>query len=186
MPEPLDTPFQSLQSAILRRLAELNYLSQRMSVRAEQLHIVSIYAKGSIILLGAISGIRGTIAYVAGEKSIFSFAVFAAVGFAITLISALEAGFRVQQRASGMIVLANRSHSSSRELGAIWTHIDYDRTTGLSHEIATRATHLLDLLNDRLTEIQASAAKLGINTSYLMQHFDSKSVPPRYRPDSFA
>jgi hypothetical protein len=149
-----------LQGRINDRQRELHNVTTILSKQAARRAIFSVYAKGTIILLGAFAATKGAADQILGSSSNVSLLLYTLVGLLIAAIAGLETAFKNEATAAELKLLAAAGQATVREVDTRWQR---DFGVGGSNDPVSAALSLIELQDARLTDIQEKAAKLGVN-----------------------
>ncbi len=153
----------NINDLFTNNLAWLREASNLLAKSAVRLTRISMIAKVTIIVLGAVAATNGTAVSLLGEENSGVVLAYTLVGLIITAVSGLDAAFRFESRASGRRLLAGEVYAKNTELLARWTQRSAPVAEGEEQETA-RA-----LLTDQvayIAEVQSRAAELGVNLQW--------------------
>ena len=170
----MDDYFGRLQSAIERRQDEMHQLAAHLGQRARLNRWVSTVAKFVLVLLGAVAATKSTVDQILGASSSTSTIVYASLGVAVASIAGISAAFNFEQQAAQLTQLAAETWSTLRNVDTEWRR----RVASGASDRTTAALEILDLQDAQLGDIQARAARLGINIAI--------DIPALIKPGPYA
>ncbi len=152
--------FGEIQNGISERQSELQGVTNILAAKAQKIVKISAAAKVIIILLGAIVATRETANLWAGENNLPVSIIYTVLGVTIAVVAGLEAAFKWERRAAELRILAATCQSTVRQVDSQWQK-EVGPAAGAEREAA--AIKLMELQDDKLTEVQSKAAELGVN-----------------------
>ena len=158
-----------LQRGISDRQRELHHAADIIASAAQRQRRLSALAKVIVIILGAFAATSGAATQIAGEKSVPVTIVYTVVGLVIAAVGGLEASFKFGDRAAELTVLAAVCQSTLRDVDSRWK-----KEVGPTHgeERACAQAGLLDVQDQRLSEIQERAARLNVNIALQLRELE--------------
>lgn len=156
----MDDSFERLQKAIERRQTEIRTLGAHLGGRAKLNHWVASTSKVVLVLLGALAATKATVDELLGPTASSSRLIYAGIGVAVAAIAGITAAFGFDQRAAQLTQLATETWSTLRTVDTEWRR---NVATSDAGDRSKAALTLLDLQDANLSDIQARAARLGVN-----------------------
>lgn len=149
-----------LNDGIVRRLHELHYAAEQIAKIAHRITITANILKLTSIILGAVTATKSTFDIIVGAHSQTSLLLFAILGLTITIVAGVEATFKLEKRGAELILLASAYQSSARSVDSEWR-----KYIGSNPDTDQRdaAREIISTVDKKLNEMQAEAAKLGVN-----------------------
>jgi hypothetical protein len=164
-----------LQRGISDRQRELHHAADIIASAAQHQRRLSASSKVIIIILGAFAATSGAATQIAGEKSIPVTIVYTIIGLLIAAVAGIETAFKFGDRGAELTVLAAVCQSALREVDSRWKK-EVGPTSG--DERISAQEELLDVQDQKLSEIQEKAARLNVNIALELRELeDAPSFP---------
>jgi hypothetical protein len=161
---------KNAQRGINDRQKELHHAADILASSAQRQRRLSAISKVVIIILGAIAATSGAATQIAGEKSVPVTIFYTVIGLLIAAIGGIEAAFKFGERSADLTVLASVCQSTLREIDSRWK-----KEVGLATtepQLITAQKELLDIQDQKLTDIQERAAKLNVNIALQLRELE--------------
>jgi hypothetical protein len=149
-----------LQRGIVKRQNELHRVADILAKEANRFSLYWTSSKVILILLGALGAARGAFDKLKGPESDFNLIFFSLIGLTVAIVTGLETTFKYESKNTELKVLAAECHATLRQIDTIW-HQKVG-TGELEQQIAEAKT-LLEIQDNKLTDIQVRATKIGLN-----------------------
>ena len=147
------SPLADMLSDIRERQGEFLKIQRNLHCQAKHASRISKYLRIAIIILGAFAATRD----IAGNRPAVV-ALYTIMALAITVIGSIAAAFGFADRASGLNVLAAECNTHVLKVDCEMPR--EAEASGTRH--LSEARRLISYQNEKLGDIQAKAAKLGV------------------------
>lgn len=154
---------RQLQKGIEVRQHEFHRVAHILTHHAKKTHKRWIYFKIALITLGALGVSKGAFDRLLSADNIFNLIFFTLIGLMVAILTGLETAFKYESKNIELKILASDCHSSIRQIDTLWYQKVGD---GNLESRILESKILLEVQDAKLAEIQARAARLGINLDY--------------------
>jgi hypothetical protein len=162
-----------LQRGINDRQKELHHAADILATSAQRQRRLSAISKVIIIILGAIAATSGAATQIAGEKSVPVTVFYTVIGLVIAATGGIEAAFKFGERGAELTALASVCQSTLREVDSRWKK---EVGPAVEPRRTEAQKELLDIQDQKLTDIQERAAKLNVNIALQLRELED--APP--------
>ena len=158
----MEHAIERIQSGVSHRQDEIRKSAVHLGERAKLNNRAATVAKVMLVAFGALAATKSTADQILGTGSTSSAAVYAILGVLTAIVAGISAAFEFDRRSAQMTQLAAEAWSAVREADTQWRH---QVVMAQPHEAPGAALEVIDFQDSKLADIQARAARLGVNVA---------------------
>ncbi len=150
-----------IQSGISYRQRELQRVADILAGAAHQMRRRGATVRVLLITLGAVTASQASLGQMNSHFKEASGLVFLILGILITTLAGIEAAFKLETKGAELTLLAATCHSTVRHTDSVW-----QKQVGIEDDAEKQligAMQLLELQDEKLSEVQDRAANSGVN-----------------------